>query len=204
MPDTGKLIALEGADEQLLERVSESLHHWMCGLGVEVERTAEPTNGPVGVQVQLCREGRLALPPESVALLWMADRLDHLAHENGMLSWLDSGRHVLCARYLLSSLAQLYDQVPFDWHMQINARCRPPDLTLCLDSVPLASRVADACSTDFAEIVPGRTRALYARVAQALSDRGETVCWIDDCEGIEKIVLLCQREIARLLLLGET
>ena len=124
MPQRGKLIALEGADGDLLGELSGSLHRWLRGLGVDVEHTAEPTSGPVGALVQLHAQGRLALTPESLALLQMADRLDHLTRENGILSWLDAGRHVLCARYLLSSLAQLYGQVPLDWHTKGNVVVR--------------------------------------------------------------------------------
>jgi thymidylate kinase len=189
MPERGKLIVLEGADGDLLEELSGSLYHWMRGLGVAVERTSEPTSGPVGALVQLWQQGRLAFVPGSLALLLMADRLDHVARENGILSWLDAGRHVLCTRYLLSSLALLpvSDQAPLDWHRQINRRCPTPDLTLYLEP----KTAVDDRET--------RTLSRYARAARALSDAGEPVCWVDaDAMGQQ-----CRHEIARLLSLGD-
>jgi dTMP kinase len=186
MPERGKLIVLESADGDLLEGLSESLHRWMRGLGVDVERTSEPTSGPVGALVQLDQQGRLAFVPGSLALLLMADRLDHLRREDGILSWLDEGRHVLCAGYLFASLAQLYDRVPLDWHRQINAQCPLPDLTLYLEVEPAV----------------GDQAAQYARVARVLSDEGEPVRWIDARADTDAIGQQCRHEIARLLQLG--
>jgi dTMP kinase len=177
MSSKGKLIVLEGSDDDLLGRLSESLHRWMRSLGMQVERTAEPTNGPVGTQIRLYRQGRLAFAPGCLALLLAADRLDHLGRERGMLSWLDDGRHVLCTRYLVSSLVQLYEQVPFDWHRQINAPCRTPDLTLWLDT-------ADS--------------GCYAHVVKTLSDEGQRVCRVSACESVDAVDRQCRSAIARL------
>jgi thymidylate kinase len=186
MPDKGKLIALEGVDDQALDSQAETLYRWLHGLDIAVEKTCEPTNGPVGTQVQLHRQGRLHFTPGSLALLLMADRLDHLTREDGILAWLDGGRHVLCVHYLLSSYARLFDQVPLDWHRQINARCRTPDLTLYLDA-PSA----------------GRDALAYLRVIESLSAEGGAISRIDAAAGTDAVDQGCRREIARLLSLGE-
>jgi len=181
MRSEAKLIALEGIDGQALDAHAVSLYRWLRDLGVEVEKTREPTNGPVGTQIQLHRQQRLQFPPGSLALLLMADRLDHLTRRDGILSWLEDGRHVLCVHYLLSSYARLLDQVPFAWHRRINARCRAPDLTLYIDTGPGEH---------------------YRRVAEALSSEGQALCRIDAAADAETAYLQCQREIARLLSLG--
>ena len=186
MPDKGRLIALEGVDDQALDSQAESLYRWLHGVDIAVEKTREPTNGPVGTQVQLHRQGRLHFTPGSLALLLMADRLDHLTREDGILAWLDGGRHVLCVHYLLSSYARLFDQVPLDWHRQINVRCRAPDLTLYVDA-PSA----------------GRDALAYLRVIESLSAEGQTIPCIDAAEGADAVDQGCRREIARLLSLGE-
>lgn len=185
MPHKGKLIALEGLDDQALDSQAESLYRWLHGLDVAVEKTREPTNGPVGTQVQLHHQGRLHFTPGSLALLLMADRLDHLTREDGILAWLDGGRHVLCVHYLLSSYAELFDQVPLDWHRHINARCRTPDLTLYVD----------APST-------GQDTIGYLRVIEALSAEGGVITCIDAAAGPDAVDQGCRREIARLLSLG--
>jgi dTMP kinase len=186
MPDKGKLIVLEGVDDQALENQAESLYRWLHGLDIAVEKTREPTNGPVGTQVQLHCQGRLHLSPGSLALLLMADRLDHLTREDGILAWLESGHHVLCVHYLLSSYAGLFDQVPLDWHRQINARCRAPDLTLYVDATSA-----------------GQNTLGYLRVIESLSAEGGAIPCIDAAEGPDAVDQRCRREIARLLSLGE-
>lgn len=132
----GQLIALECVDEVMLEAQAQQLYRWLHGRGVAIELTGEPTYGPVGAQIRLARQGRLQVDPASLALWETADRMDHLGQENGILSWLAAGRHVLCARYLLFSYACHLDHVELDWLQRINARCRRPDLTLFLDVDP--------------------------------------------------------------------
>jgi dTMP kinase len=183
MQSKAKLIALEGIDAQGIKEQAESLYRWLRDLGVRVEKTREPTNGPVGTQIQLHRQQRLHFPPGSLALLLMADRLDHLTRQDGILSWLEGGRHVLCVHYLVSSYARLLDQVPFEWHRQINARCRAPDLTLYIDTGAGEN---------------------YRRVTEALSAEGQALCRIDAAGDAETIHRQCQREISHLLSLGGT
>ena len=179
MPIPGKLIALEGPDHDLLERQAGDLCRWLEDLGLAVHQTGEPTGGPVGVQVRLHDQGRLAFPPQSLALLLVADRLDHLEKENGILSLLAEGHHVICVHYLLAAYTRLYDLVPLDWHRQINDRCRAPDLT-----VYIGDR-ADNC----------------ARAARAATARGEPLAWIDAAG--QDVALACRRRLSGLLSLGE-
>ncbi len=72
--------------------------------------------------------------PATLALLFAADRLDHLERE--ILPLLKRGTHVITDRYTLSSLA--YQSVELDpkWVRSINRYALPPDLTIFLD-VPL-------------------------------------------------------------------
>ena len=72
--------------------------------------TREPSDGPVGTMIRQALTGRLGLPggagplaPETLALLFAADRTDHLAAQ--VLPALAAGKVVLCDRYVLSSLA---------------------------------------------------------------------------------------------------
>ena len=102
-----------------------------------VEQTREPTHGPAGSQVLLARQGRLQFDPASLALLCLADRLDHL-HEGGILSWLEQGRQVVCVHYALAAYARQWGQVDWAWQRQIDAPCRAPDLTLFVDAASAA------------------------------------------------------------------
>ncbi|AGM99978.1 thymidylate kinase [Salinarchaeum sp. Harcht-Bsk1] len=98
-------------------------------------RSAEPTDGPVGTQIRRCLEGEIEFDPETLALLFAADRLDHLHRE--IEPRLEAGDVVLVDRYSLSSFAyQRADGVDADWLRTINARARPPDVTVFLDVPP--------------------------------------------------------------------
>ena len=174
MPVTGKLIALEGPDHALLDRQAAQICRWLADLGIAIDRSAEPTGGPVGAQVRLHDQGRLHFTPQSLALLLVADRLDHLEKENGILSLLAAGRHVLCVGYTLSAYVRLSGQVPLDWHRRINARCRAPDLALYIGPD-----------------------------ARELPETGDAIAWVDAAAGKEGIARHCRRHLSSLLSLGE-
>jgi thymidylate kinase len=145
---------------------------------------------------------------------------------------LEDGHHVLCAHYLLSSYAQLLDQVPFEWHSQINARCRPPDLTLYIDTslaqgdklganyhrLLEAGLLQSPLTTTEEWSIPDAERHMATPLAfenahstdfattvlEALAAEGQTFRWIDAAGDIEAAHQQCRREIAHLLSLGDT
>jgi dTMP kinase len=72
----------------------------------------------------------------SLALLFAADRVDHLFNTvHGVASLLENGRSVVTDRYVLSSLAYQSSQgLPMEWVAQINGRAITPDVTVFLDT----------------------------------------------------------------------
>jgi dTMP kinase len=183
----GKLIALEGIDDARLGAQSEYLCRWLQGQGIVVERTEEPTRGPVGALLRLSRRGRLELDPTSLALLWVADRMDHLEREDGILAWLGQGRYVLCARYTIHTYASMIDQVEPDWLRQIDALCRPPDLTLFFEPFPSPE------GTDLASLGAG-----YERALEAAQRAGETIVRVAGSSATGHIERVCRRAVAGL------
>ena len=68
--------------------------------------TGEPTKGPVGRIIRQILKRQIRARAETVALLFAADRNEHLYEENeGILFHLRKGELVICDRYLFSSLA---------------------------------------------------------------------------------------------------
>jgi dTMP kinase len=103
--------------------------------------TCEPTAGPIGKLIrralmrQLSHRGRpYALTDPTLALLFAADRLDHLRRE--VVPALEDGKLVICDRYLLSSLAYQGLAVSPSWVEEINRPAIAPDLTLFLEVDP--------------------------------------------------------------------
>jgi thymidylate kinase len=184
MSDRGKLIAIEGTDEGLLDTLADGLSRWLRDADVPVEQTAAPTLGPAGAQIRLCQQGRLRLDPACLALLFTADRIDHLTREGGIRSWLDQGHHVLCARYWLFSYATLLDHVELDWLRAIDAPCLLPDGTLFIDALP-AGPAEDGA----------RLRKNHLRVVEALQGDGHRILHMDGGLPLGEIQHECQREL---------
>jgi hypothetical protein len=189
LQDQGKLIALEGIDESLLSAQAERLYRWLRERGLAAERTGEPTYGPAGAQVRLVRGGRLRLDPQSLALLWTADRLDQLGREDGILAWLADGRHVVCVRYFAYACAYLWGRVEWEWSRAINAPCRMPDLTFYLDFPPSSAGVSGAAAL----------REGYLAALQALRAQGEAIVTLDGTVTPDRLDHAVRRPVADLL-----
>ena len=98
--------------------------------------TAEPSYGKIGTFI---REGCLyeekRLPTEAEALLFAADRIEHMKNE--ISPALDEGKLVICDRYVYSSLAyQGSAGLSGDWIKTINARALEPDFAIFIDVSP--------------------------------------------------------------------
>ena len=133
MANDAKLIVLEAVDDAVLAYLSGEVCRWLRNCELLIEETREPTYGPAGTQILLDRQGRLRFDAASLALLYLADRLDHVQHTGGIERSLAAGRHIVCTHYGLAAAARLWGEVDWDWLCRIDTLCRPPDLTLFLD-----------------------------------------------------------------------
>jgi dTMP kinase len=134
----GRFIALEGLDGAGISTQTRRLAARLDLAGVNYYCTREPTDGPVGSQIRLALTGRLSVDPTTLALMFAADRSDHL--HQAVAPRLEAGVNVVTERQVLSSLAyqgaQLGDR---GWVRAINRenmRFRSPDLTVFLDVPP--------------------------------------------------------------------
>ena len=142
----GRLIVLEGLDGAGTTTQTERLAAALRTDGHPVLTTREPSDGPVGVLIRQALTGRLVLPggagplaPETLALLYAADRTDHLRAR--VRPALEAGQVVLSDRSVLSSLAYQGASLPMKWVEAINAHALPADLTLFVEvSVEVAAR----------------------------------------------------------------
>src|SRR5262245_15868735 len=127
----GKLIVLEGIDGAGTTTQARRLGEFMASRGVPVHVTNEPSAGPVGREIRnILRGAHAPFDQGAMALLFAADRLDHLSRE--IVPHLEAGTHVVCDRYLLSSIVYQSRFVPPEFVWAANARARPADLTILL------------------------------------------------------------------------
>ncbi len=140
----GKFIVFEGLDGSGITTQAQILYQYLKKENLPVISTSEPTQGPMGLLLRLALSHRLSLSartPEteylatsSIALLFAADRLDHMQHI--LLPRLGEGMTVICERYYLSSYAYQMgqDYKNLEWLKIINSKCIPPDLIIYLNT----------------------------------------------------------------------
>ncbi|MDA8226924.1 MAG: dTMP kinase [Desulfitobacterium hafniense] len=136
MKQRGKFIVLEGVDGSGITTQTERLKHWLeAHTGDKVLMTKEPSEGPVGFLIRQALTKRVVgLSQETLALLFAADRLDHIKHK--ILPALEEGNHVVCDRYLMSSLAYQGLELDIEWIKEVNACAIPVDLTIFIKVDP--------------------------------------------------------------------
>ena len=173
----GTLVVLEGIDGSGTTTQRGRVAERLRARGHRVHETREPSDGPIG---KLTRALLAEIPgrPRTVdaaglALLFAADRLEHLARE--IEPALARGEVVLCDRYVVSSW--VYQSLDCDpaWVRTLNERARWPDLTLVFDLEPelALARVAARRAATGEPVerfdVPETQRRLAAGYRDALS-----------------------------------
>ncbi len=138
----GKFIVIEGLDGSGSTTQAAILASRLRQEGRKVSKvvqTREPSEGPGGLLIRLSLAKRLPLDDKTRALLFAADRVDHLFSRRGIAPFLRAqGSVVVCERYLLSFLAyQSFDaKVDLEWLRTVSQQVIPPTLTIWLDTPP--------------------------------------------------------------------
>lgn len=145
----GRFIVLEGVDGSGTSTQASLLVSALRDQEFPVHQTREPSDGPVGVIIRQILTRRFVVPGrrgpsaprmETMALLFAADRVDHLEAE--ILPNLNDGINIICDRYVHSSIAYQTltaskdDKNALDWVLSVNSRAEDPDLILVLDVPP--------------------------------------------------------------------
>ena len=133
----GKFLVLEGIDGSGTTTQLDRAVAFVESLGHSAVATREPSTGPIGRLLREALLGRLGMPDgtridgRSMALLFAADRIDHLQRE--IEPQLAAGTSVISDRYLLSSLAYQAEEAERTWVLGLAHGILRPDLTLLLD-----------------------------------------------------------------------
>ncbi|HEV8325677.1 MAG TPA: dTMP kinase [Myxococcota bacterium] len=193
---TGRFVAVEGIDGAGTTTLSRRLVDALAARGEKACWTCEPTDGPVGKLLRQVLKGTDARgggpSPATMALLFAADRMDHLA--GTIAPALAEGAWVVSDRYYHSTLAYQGVGEDFDWIRALHRGARAPDVTLLLDvtvqtaverrradAARSAPELFDAPGTQAA--VAERYRALPARLA------GERIIVLDGARDADAVLL---------------
>lgn len=204
----GRFLVLEGLDGAGTTTQAAILASRLAALGRRVHLTSEPSRGPVGRLLRRALRGTIAggrpLDQRALALLFAADRIDHLASE--VDPRLASGVDVVSDRYALSSLAyQSAATGDLAWVEVLNREAPAPDLTIFLEvrpAVALRRRYAASAEREIFEVpaFQRRVAAAYRRALRRLRARGERVAVVDgeaDLEAVADAVVRAARAVTR-------
>ena len=136
MISNAKFIAIEGLDGS-----GKSTQARLLSERLDIKNVLhfEPTDSKIGRQIREILSGKEKVDPRTMALLFAADRIEHITGNDGILQNLEKGVSVISDRYYFSSYAYQMTQMPLDWVMEINAVARSlakPDCHIFIDVSP--------------------------------------------------------------------
>lgn len=212
----GSLIVIEGIDGSGTTTQAELLVNWFRSRSLAAHYTREPTDGPIGSMVRQVLNHRVVVRGitgprapawATMALLFAADRVDHL--ESEILPNLLDGVNVVCDRYDLSSLAyqsatasasDIEIVKAVSWIRELNKHVRRPDLTVVLDTDPEVAARRRLARTVSAELYEDQD--LQRSLAQAYKSAerlvtGDALVHVDGNASIEAVHEAVVREVMR-------
>ncbi|MBK8255852.1 MAG: dTMP kinase [Polyangiaceae bacterium] len=183
----GVFVVFEGIDGAGTTTQAELYAKYLRQKKRLVHVTREPSVGPIGSLLRLILSRRVALPSgshaQTMALLFAADRLDHV--ESEILPLLRDGYVILSDRYDLSSI--LYQAVTAGvepsagsdvvaWIRTLNRHARRPDVTVVVDVPPEVAEIRRRARGGAIEIfeendIQTRLARAYLRAEHVVGDR---------------------------------
>ena len=103
-------------------------------------KTSEPTKGSIGKLIRLSLSQEIPLNPETIAMLFAADRNEHLFGAGGLVERCRRGELVVCDRYVPSSLVYQGITCGEELPASLNRDFPDPELLLFFD---IESEVAE-------------------------------------------------------------
>jgi dTMP kinase len=114
-------IVLEGLDGAGTTTQMKNVVEVFDQHNINCHATFEPTSSPLGTLVRSILRKEIVTTPLALALLFSADREDHLNHPiTGLTQRLDNGEIVISDRYFFSSLAYQSVDCGYDKVLSIN------------------------------------------------------------------------------------
>jgi dTMP kinase len=162
------LIAVEGVDQSGKQTQVESLARHLRAQHQRVETLEFPVyTTPLGREIRAALESQRRFPADVLQLLFIANR-GELRQQ--IEAWVSDGTHVICDRYLASSVAYGEAQgLDPTWLRDIQRFLPQPEVTVLLDITPSLAALRkqqgrDRFEADLALL--GRVRESYLRQAR--------------------------------------
>ncbi len=130
-------IVIEGIDGAGTTTQLRILDKRLSSKGINHYCTFEPTDRRIGLLIRDILHKKVRANPDTVALLFAADRSEHLHDPSeGVIARTMRGEIVISDRYLFSSLAYQSVESGFDFVYALNSRFPLPELVFFIDTPP--------------------------------------------------------------------
>jgi dTMP kinase len=153
--------------------------------------TWEPTDGPIGALIRSILSGRIPALPKTIALLFAADRGEHIGSTDGILERAGRGELVISDRYLFSSLAYQSIQCGMQYVMGLNSDFPLPQCLFFVDTpVEICqSRLARRSARDLFDsfTFQSKVRETYLAVLESFRGSGMQIQILDGSRSAEEI-----------------
>ncbi len=155
---------LEGLDGAGTTTQMRLLDERLRAGGTPFWATWEPTDGPVGSLIRSILAHEVAAMPRTIAMLYAADRNEHVNRPGGILARAARGELVISDRYLFSSLAYQSVELGIDFVDSLNSAFPLPQCLFFIDT-PLEVCQSRLSRRDSRELFDGLE--FQARVREA-------------------------------------
>ena len=129
-------IVLEGLDGCGTTTQTALLVKKLEECGIKGYSTKEPTDGSIGRFIRSVLQKKESVDPFTLALLFSADRNEHVYGENGIIEQTQAGKMVVCDRYFFSSLAYQSLFIDYDTVGELNRFYPLPEYLFYIDLSP--------------------------------------------------------------------
>jgi dTMP kinase len=164
--------------------------------------TFEPTDGLVGKLIRAALKKEIIFKPETLAMLFAADRNEHLYGSCGIIERASRGELAVCDRYVLSSLAYQSVECGDELPKMLNSLFPAPEVLLFFDIDPeiAMERLKGRASLEIFEYreFQIKVREKYLSLLGTYSDAGVRVELIDASKSEQEVASRVWSELAKM------
>ena len=193
-------IVLEGLDGCGTTTQTALLAEKLEKAGIPSVSTNEPTNLSIGRFIRSVLQKKKSVDPFTLALLFSADRNEHVYGKNGIAEHTEAGKMVICDRYLFSSLAYQSLFMDYETVAELNRYYPLPEYLFYIDLSPEECQERMAARGEEAELferleLQRKIEANYKKTLALLSGSEMKTIIIDGRSPIQEI----HRQICKVL-----
>ncbi|WP_461255005.1 dTMP kinase [Treponema sp. R80B11-R83G3] len=153
--------------------------------------TFEPTDGQIGKLIRSALKKELILKPQTLAMLFAADRNEHLYAQDGILAHVNRGELVVSDRFVLSSLVYQGIECGDELPTALNSSFPAPEITIFFDIDPkiAINRMSKRGSLEIYEYLEfqEKVRLKYKSALAQYSKNGARVEILDASKTAEEV-----------------